>query len=149
VTRRPPGNRSITYVEMALIDKQSGREIIAKQKLPSSEYYYRVLGDKDAETVRILFRKHASDFSIVFSKTPLDPDEPQEPAQLTHKTVPRSGLQSATQAVLESLGKAMKLASEAAQKMAEEKAQREQQQAEQKKAQAVPPQRQKKAQPEP
>jgi outer membrane protein assembly factor BamB/tetratricopeptide (TPR) repeat protein len=149
VTRRPPGSRSISYVEMALIDKQSGREIIAKQKLPRSESYYRVLGDKDAEMVRILFRNHASDFAIVFSETPLDPDEPQDPAQLVHKTVPRSGLQSATQAVLESLGKAMKFASEAAQKMAEEKAQREQQQAEQKKAQAAPPQRQKEAQPEP
>ena len=70
VTPRPPGKPSISYVEMALIDKQSGREIVAKQKLPKSEYSYRVRGDKDAEMVHILFRTHDSDFSIAFSETP-------------------------------------------------------------------------------
>ena len=146
VTHRPPGNRSINYVEMALIDKRSGREIVPKMKLSHREYYYTVQGDKNSEVVDVLFKNSDSNFAIQFSDTPLGPDTATEPAQLVHE--PSSWLQSAAQSVLGSLERAKKLAAETARQMAEEKVKRERQQAKQKEREVLPRKAQKEDVPE-
>ena len=119
VTLRPPGGRTTSHVEMALIDKRSGREVVEKQKLPSRNYYFRVGGDRDGKMIHLLFRNRVSNFSLQLTDEPLDPEQTADLADLATST---SGLEAATRAVLDSLGRAMQLANEAALKTAAEKA---------------------------
>ena len=147
MTHRLPGKPQSSYVEMALIDKRNGCEIVPKLKLPSrNEYHYLVRGDKDKEVVSVVFKNPKSNFSIKFSEAPLESGASQEPAQLVHQE--KSGIQSAAETVRGAIDKAMKLAADAAKQIQKEKAQRERQQAGQEKRQAVPLQDKKKDAPQ-
>ena len=138
VTRRPPGNRSISFVEMALLDKRTGREIVPKVKLPHREYYYLVQGDKDTETVDILFKNPASNFAIQFTEVPLAEDATSGPAELVHQK--QSWIVSTARGVLDSLEEAKQMAKEVAREVAREKAKRDrEQQVKQKAKQAEGP----------
>lgn len=126
VTRRPPGNRSISFVEMALLDKRTGREIVPKVKLPHREYYYLVQGNKETETVDILFKNPASNFAIQFTEVPRAEDATSGPAELVHQK--QSWVESTARSVLDSLEEAKQVAKEMAREVAREKAKRDREQ---------------------
>ena len=129
VTRRPPGSRSVSYVEMALLDKQTGREIVPKMKFSHREYYYLVQGDKDTETIDVLFKNSTLNFAIQFTREPHAVAIPAGPAQLTHRK--QSWLESTARDVLSSLEDAKEVAKQIARDVAREKARQEQEETKQ------------------
>ncbi len=121
VTKRPAGGRTTSHVEMALIDKRTGREVVPRQQLSNREYFFRVEGDPKKHEVQLLFRNRPSNFIVQLTDDALDPDQSVEPADLRYQPEPSSGLKDAARAILGSVGNAVKLANEAALQAAEEK----------------------------
>ena len=123
---------------MALLDKRTGREVVPKVKLPHREYYYLVQGNKDTETVDILFKNPASNFAIHFTDEALAKDATSGPAQLVHQK--QSWIESTARSVLDSLEDAKQVAKEMAREVAREKEKRDRaQQLNQKAKQAEDP----------